>query len=95
MFCMPLMLVLKRARAEFEPRGVEAFTYLADIRFGMEIAPDTAEVSTFLQRDLSNIGIALNPSKTVVLPPKGHIPTAEQITLFGGIGVRIAGREGV
>ena len=28
-FCMPLLLVL--TRAEFEPRGVEAFAYLEDI----------------------------------------------------------------
>ena len=28
LFCMPLLPVLKRTRAEFEPRGVEAFAYL-------------------------------------------------------------------
>ena len=28
LFCMPLLQVLKRTRAEFEPRGVEAFAYL-------------------------------------------------------------------
>ena len=48
-----------------------------------------------LQRELSNIGIAINPSKTVALPPKGHVPTLEQTALLEGIGVRIAERGGV
>ncbi|CAN0436358.1 unnamed protein product, partial [Laminaria digitata] len=42
LFCMPLLPVLKRAREEFEPKGVEAFAYLDDISTGMmEITPDT------------------------------------------------------
>ena len=94
LFCMPLLPVLKRTRAEFEPRGVEAFAYLDDSSIGMmEITPDTVEV--VLQRELSNIGIAINPSKTVALPPKGHVPTPEQIALLQGIGVSIAERGGV
>ena len=45
LFCMPLLPVLKRTRAEFEARGVEAFAYLDDISIGMmEITPDTVEV---------------------------------------------------
>ena len=72
LFCVPLLPVLKRTRAEFEPRGVQAFAYLDDISIGMmEITPDTGEVVPFLQRELSNIGIAIDPSKTVALPPKG------------------------
>ena len=72
LFCMPLLPVLKRTRAEFEPTGVEAFAYLDDISIEMmETTPDTVEVAPFLQRELSNIGIAINPSKTIVLPPKG------------------------
>ena len=63
LFCMPLLAVLKRTRAEFEPRGVEAFDYLDYVGIGMmEITPDTVEVVPFLQRELSNIGIAINPS---------------------------------
>ena len=93
---MPLLPVLKRTREEFEPRGVEAFAYLDDISIGMmEITPDTVEVVPFLQRELSNIGVAINPSKTIALPPTGHIPTPEQITLLEGIGVSIAERGGV
>ena len=53
------------------------------------------EVVPFLQRELSNIGIAINPSKTAALPPKGHVPTPEQIDLLEGIGVRIAERGGM
>ena len=72
LFCMPLLPVLKRTRAELEPRGVEAFAYLDDISIGMmKITPDTVEVVPFLQRELSNIGIAINLSNTVALPPKG------------------------
>ena len=58
----------------------------------MEITPNTVEVVPFLQRELSNIGIAINPGKTVALPPKGHAPTSEQIALLEGIGVSIAER---
>ena len=55
LFCMPLLPVLKRTRAEFEPRGIEAFVYLDGISIGMiEITPDTVEVVPFLQRELSN-----------------------------------------
>ena len=35
LFCMPLLLVLKRTPAEFEPKGVEAFAYLDYICIGM------------------------------------------------------------
>ena len=93
LFCMPLLPVLKRTRAEFELRGIEVFAYLDDISIGMmEITPDTVAVVPFLQRELSNIGIAINPSKTVALFPKGHVPTPEQIVLVEGIGVSIAER---
>ena len=48
----------------------------------MEVTPDTVEDVPFPQLELSNIGIAINPSKTVALPPKGHVPTLEKIALF-------------
>ena len=60
-----------------------------------EITPDTVRVVPFLQHELCELSIAMNPSKTVALPPKGHVPTPEEIALLGGIGVRIAGRGGV
>ena len=60
-----------------------------------EITPDTARVVPLLQHELCEIGIAINPSETVALPPKGHVPTPEEISLLGGIGVRIAEGEGV
>ena len=76
LFCMPLLPVLKRTRAKFESRGIEAFAYLDYISIGMmETTPDTVEDVPFHQRELSNIGIAINPSKTVALPPKGHVRT--------------------
>ena len=95
LFCMPLLPVLKRTRAEFEPRGVEAFAYLDVISIGMmEVTPDAVEVVPILQGELSNIGIAINPCKTVALPPKGHVPSPELIALLEGIGVSIAERGG-
>ena len=91
LFYMSLLPVLKRIREEFEPRGVEAFVYLDDIGIGMsEITPDSARVVSFIQHELCQIDVAVNPSKTVALPPKGHVPTPEEIALLGGIGVRIA-----
>ena len=48
----------------------------------MGIIPYTVEVVPFLQRELSNIGIAINPSKTVALPPEGNVPTPEQKSPF-------------
>ena len=32
-----------------------------------------------LQHEPDDIGIVVNPVKTVALPPKGHAPTAEEI----------------
>ena len=49
LFCMPLLRVLKRIRKEFEPRSVEAFSYLDDTSIGTsEITPDTVRVVPFL-----------------------------------------------
>ena len=96
LFCMPLLPVLERTREEFEQRVVQASAYLEDTSIGkMEITPDTVGVVPFLQRELVNIGIAINPRKPVALPPKGHVSTPEQISLLQGIDVRIAERGGV
>ena len=72
LFCMPLLPVLKRIREEFERRDVEVFAYLDDISIGMsEIKPDTVRAAPVLQHELCKIGITMNPSKSVALPPKG------------------------
>lgn len=52
-------------------------------------------VVPFPQQGLCEVGIAINPSKTVALPPKGHVPTREEIALLGGIGVRITEGSGI
>ena len=76
-----------------ERKGVEAFAYVDDISIGMvEVTSDIVDVVLFLQRELAGIGIAMNPSKTVALPPKGHVPTLEEIALLGGLDVRIGER---
>ena len=89
LFCMLLLPVPKRIREELEPRGVEAFAYLDDISIGMsEITSDTVMVVQFLQHELCEIGFDINPSKTIALPLKGHVPTPKEIAFLGGIGVR-------
>ena len=55
----------------------------------------TVDLVSFLQRELTSIGIALTPSKTVALPPKEHVPTLEEVALLEGVDVRIAERGGV
>ena len=62
----------------------------------MQVTPDTVKVVPFLQRELlSNILIAVDPSKTAALPPKGHVPMPGQFALLEGIDVSIAERGGV
>lgn len=48
----------------------------------------------FIQHDTCEIDIAINPSKAVALPPKGHAPTSEDCNL-GSMSVRIVGTSGV
>ena len=91
LFYIPLLPVLKRAREAFEPRGVESFSFLDDIGTGMsEVTPNTVTTISFLQHELCERVIAINPCKTVALLPKGLVLTCEEIALLGGIGVRVA-----
>ena len=41
-------------------------------------------------RELDDIGIVVNPAKTVALPPKGHAPTTKDISHLASVDVRIA-----
>ena len=96
LFCMPLLLVLKRTREEFEPKCGEAFAYLDDVSIGTGgVTSDTVDVVPFLQRELASIGIAMNPRKTAALPPKGHVPTLEEIARLESVDVRVVERGGV
>ncbi|CAN0514005.1 unnamed protein product [Laminaria digitata] len=91
MFCLALRPGLKRFRQEFEGEGVEAFAYMDDVSLGfMEITANTVKAFAFLRRELDDIGIVVSPAKTVVLPPKGHAPTAEKISRVESVDVRIA-----
>ena len=49
----------------------------------------------FLEPELTRRVIRLNPGKTVVLTPKGHVPTPEEILLSAGVGVRITDEAGI
>ena len=95
MFCVVLRPGLKRLREEFEREGAEAFAYMDDVSLGFtRTTPDTAKSFVFLRRELEDIGIVVNPVKTIALPPNGYAPTAEEISLLESIDVRVAGEGG-
>ena len=54
-----------------------------------EATPSTVELEHHLQRELSEIGIAIATSQTVALPPKGHVLTPKDTALRGGVDFRI------
>ena len=60
----------------------------------MGITADTVRAFAFLSRELEDIGVLVNPAKTIALPPKGYASTAEEILLLESIDVRIAGEGG-
>ena len=75
---------------------METFAYMDDISLGlMGITANTVRAFAFLRRELHDIGIVVNPAKTVALPPKGHAPTAEEMSLLESVYVRIADEGGV
>ena len=49
---------------------------------------------TILRRELEDIGIVVNPAKTIKLPPEGYAPKAEEVSLLESVDVRIAGEGG-
>ena len=59
----------------------------------IRITADTVRSFAFLRRELGDIGTMVNPGKTIALPPKGYVPTAE-ISLLESVDVRIAGEGG-
>ena len=68
---------------------MEAFAYRDDAFLGlMRITANAIKAFAFLQRELEDIGIVVNTSKTVALPPKSHAPTAEEISLLQSVDVR-------
>ena len=94
-FCLALRPGLKRFRKEFEVEGVEAFAYMDGISLGLtRITADTVRAFAFLWQELEDIGIVVNAAKTVALPPKGHAPTAEEISLLESVDVSITGEGG-
>ena len=83
MFCLALRPGLKRFREEYDGEGVEAFAFMQDVSFSLvRVTANTVGASAFLRRELVAIGIVLKIAKTVALPPKGHAPTVEEISLL-------------
>lgn len=96
LFCLPLRLVLMRAREEYESQGVKAYAYFDGITIGAsEITLGTAGVAPFLERELTARGTNLNLGKTAALAPKGHVPTPEDLPVLAGVGAHIADEGGV
>ena len=66
-----------------------------DVSLGLTgITANTIRAFVFLRQELENIGIVVNTSKTVDLPPKGHARTMEEISLLEIVDVRVAERTG-
>ena len=96
MFGLALRPGLKRFKEEFERERVEAFTYMDDVSLGlMGVTDKTVIAFTVLRRELDDIGSVVNPTKNMPLPPKGHAPTAKEISLLESVDVRIAHEGGV
>ena len=95
MFFLALRPGLKRFREEFEREGVESFAYVDDVSLDlMRITADTVRAFAFLGRELEDIGIVVNPAKTIALPPKGYAPRAEEISLLESVDVCIESKGG-
>ena len=95
MFCLALQPGLKRFREEIEGE-VETSAYMNDVSVGLlRITANTIRAFAFLRRELEDIGIVVNTSKTVALSPKGHAPTAEDISLLESVDVCVADEAGV
>lgn len=48
----------------------------------MGVTANTFVTFAFLRRELDDIGIVLNPTKTLRPPPKWHAPTTEDSSLL-------------
>ena len=73
MFRLALRPGLKRFREESEGEGVEAFAYMDDVSLGLtRITADTVRAFAFLRQELEDIGIVVNPAKTVAPPQRAR-----------------------
>ena len=74
---------------------MEAYAYKGDVSLGpMGITANTIRAFAFLQQELEYIGIVVNTSKTVALPPESLAPTVEEISLLESVDVRVVDEEG-
>ena len=81
-FCLALRPGLKRFREEFERKGVEPFAYMGGVSLGPTgITANTVRAFAFLRRERTSSSWS-TPPRPFALPPKGHAPTAEEISLL-------------
>ena len=73
---------------------MEVFVYMDYVSLGlMRITADAIRAFSILRREPEDICIVFN-GKTIALPPKGHAPTAEEISLLESVDFSIAGERG-
>ena len=70
----PALFACQRIREELELRVLKPL-----------LTSTTSASLCQIQHELRETDIAINPSKTVVLPLQGHVPTPKEITLLGGM----------
>lgn len=58
-----------------------------------DINPDMVQTVIFRKEELRQVGIMLNETKTIALPPMGHRPTAREKGLLAGVHVTGRGRR--
>ena len=70
---------------------METFANMNDVSLGlMGVTANTVRALSFLRRKPDDIGMVVNPSKTMVLPPKGRAPMPEENSPLESVYVRIA-----
>ena len=55
----------------------------------LEFTSDTVAAISHLWEQLRDIETTVNAAKPLTLPPRGHSPTAAELTVFAGVGVTV------
>ena len=75
---------------------MKTFAYMNDISLVLMVTANTTAATITFFRRVDEMGIVANPAKTVLLPPKGHAPTAEEVvSLLENVDVRTSEQGGV
>lgn len=87
---------LKRLSCEFEGEGIDVFSHIEDISLCfMDATANAAGGSLLLWRELTYVGIVVNPAETVALQPKRYVPMVEHVSILTSVDGGIADKIGV